>query len=292
MPSSLEHDFFIQAFRDEPDLVGEFLRGLGVSIQGRTSAVDAAFSAPVVGYQADAAFLVGGVLVAVEVQLRKDPRKHTSWPIYEATARARHRAACVLVVTPNATVARWAAQPIPLGPSGSVCRPFVLGPAQILADPSLRTRPGVATMASVAHPSDAALAVDAIIACEALPEDQRKLYSNVILRALDDAARHAVEKKLVDLDKWKPLHPLVKKLEKLRATLVDEGRARAVIAVLEARGIPLSAAQRKRILGCRNHATLDRWISRAARAERAQDVFATPPRPRAKRPAPRPRASR
>jgi len=292
MPTSVQHDLLVDIFRDDPDLVSVLLRGLGVSIDGRARAVDAAFSAPVVGYQADAAFLVGGVLVVIEVQLRKDVRKHKSWPIYEATARARHPAACVLVLAPDAEVARWAAEPIALGPSGSICCPLVMGPAQLPGEPALRKHPGVATMAAIAHPSDPILAIEALTACNTLPEDKRKLYLDVILTALDDAVRKAVEMNSLDLSKYSPNDPFVKRYQRYLAMRRAEGFAAAIISVLEARGIRLTAAQHKRILACGDHATLERWIARAALAERAQDVFVAPPRPRAstraKRPAPRP----
>ena len=138
------------------------------------------------------------------------------------------------------------------------------------------------------------------MACAALPEDKRGVYSEVILTALDDVARKAVEMNLLDLTKYSPDDPFVKKYKRVQAELREvfgtQLLGEAIIRVLGARRIRVSAAQRKRILACRDRATLDRWITRAARAERAQDLFAAPTRPRAspraKRPASRPRASR
>jgi len=43
-----------------------------------------------------------------------------------------------------------------------------------------------------------------------------------------------------------------------------EGKAQSVLAVLDARGIPVSATIRARILGCQDPATLDVWVRRAA----------------------------
>ena len=51
-----------------------------------------------------------------------------------------------------------------------------------------------------------------------------------------------------------------------------EGKAQDVLAVLEARGIPVSAAVRKRVLGCADVAQLDVWVRRAAVAPTAADV--------------------
>lgn len=54
----------------------------------------------------------------------------------------------------------------------------------------------------------------------------------------------------------------------------DEGRARAVLAVLAARSIAVPAEIAARILACRDAATLDGWLERAATAARLGDVIA------------------
>jgi len=51
-----------------------------------------------------------------------------------------------------------------------------------------------------------------------------------------------------------------------------EGKALAILAVLEARGIPVSAAVRERVLGCTDVALLDAWVRRAAVAATAAAV--------------------
>jgi len=52
-----------------------------------------------------------------------------------------------------------------------------------------------------------------------------------------------------------------------------EGRIAAVLAVLEARGLVVSAEQRARIEAGADGATLDLWVRRAALAPRADDLF-------------------
>jgi hypothetical protein len=54
----------------------------------------------------------------------------------------------------------------------------------------------------------------------------------------------------------------------------SEGEARAICAVLEARGLAVSDAIRQRIASCRDLATLDRWLVRAATVATADAVFA------------------
>jgi len=52
-----------------------------------------------------------------------------------------------------------------------------------------------------------------------------------------------------------------------------EGRAEAVLMLADTRGLALTAEQRRRILGCTDLATLDRWIVEAASATLAGDPF-------------------
>jgi hypothetical protein len=61
--------------------------------------------------------------IVVEAQLAADDDKRFSWPLYAVALRARLRCpTCLLVVTPDAGVARWASKPIDTGQPGfSVC---------------------------------------------------------------------------------------------------------------------------------------------------------------------------
>jgi hypothetical protein len=53
-----------------------------------------------------------------------------------------------------------------------------------------------------------------------------------------------------------------------------DGKAEAVLAVLAARGLPVSEDQRRRLLTCSDGATLDRLIARAVSAASAAEVLA------------------
>lgn len=54
---------------------------------------------------------------------------------------------------------------------------------------------------------------------------------------------------------------------------LEQGRASAVLTVLEARGIALPEPERARILACRDARQLDDWLRRAASASHLADVF-------------------
>jgi hypothetical protein len=52
-----------------------------------------------------------------------------------------------------------------------------------------------------------------------------------------------------------------------------KGIRESVLAVLAARGLALSEADRAKVAACSDSATLGRWLTRAARATATADVF-------------------
>ncbi len=97
------------------------LGALGIELDEAIVAtlVESTFAAPAAEYHADVVVELRDaegalqLIVIVEVQLARDPDKRRSWPTYETLAHARHRAdACVLVVSPDPAVARWASTPV------------------------------------------------------------------------------------------------------------------------------------------------------------------------------------
>lgn len=57
---------------------------------------------------------------------------------------------------------------------------------------------------------------------------------------------------------------------------VEQGIARSILALLEDRGLAVDAAERERIVACRDPDRLQRWLLRAARATQVQQIFAEP----------------
>ena len=51
------------------------------------------------------------------------------------------------------------------------------------------------------------------------------------------------------------------------------GEARAILAVLSERNIPISEALKAKVLACRDLATLEQWVRRAAKAASAEDAL-------------------
>jgi hypothetical protein len=61
--------------------------------------------------------------------------------------------------------------------------------------------------------------------------------------------------------------------EQVRQASKAEGKAEAVLDVLASRRLVVSEAQRARVLGTSDIATLDRWLKKAGVADSAEDVF-------------------
>jgi len=73
--------------------------------------------------------------VVVEALMECESEKRFTWPFYSAALRAKLRCpTCVLVLTPDPIVERWARQPIHTGQPDSSFRPLVLGPPFVMAE--------------------------------------------------------------------------------------------------------------------------------------------------------------
>jgi hypothetical protein len=106
----------------------------------------------------------------------------------------------LLVVTADEVVARWAAQTVNLGGMNQFT-PYVLGPSAI---PEVTDRaqafnsPELAVLSAMAHGDDenperaAEIASVALSVAAALEADRSKIYGDVILNSLSEAARAAL----------------------------------------------------------------------------------------------------
>jgi hypothetical protein len=140
--------------------------------------------------------------VVVEVQLAADERKRFVWPVYVVNLRARLKCpVCLLVVTLNEAVARWAAQPIEIGGESRFV-PLVLGPSEIpeIRDESqARANPELAVLSVMAHGRRAdlskavAIGKAALAACVGLDEDRCRLYVDLVYASLSVAAREELQ---------------------------------------------------------------------------------------------------
>src|SRR5882724_2287337 len=208
MPSQL-HEALLLLFRNRPALAPDLLRdALHVELPEYTEArIDSADLTDIqpAEYRADlVVLLLNGVPVmgiVLEVQLSSDERKSFAWPAYVASLRARLECpVCLFVVTADEAVARWASKPIELGGLNRFT-PFVLRPSgvpevadetQAIADPEL------AVLSAMAHGQDVdtdkalQIALAAQLAIHGLDEGRAKLYFDLVLTSLSEAARKAL----------------------------------------------------------------------------------------------------
>lgn len=209
MPSQL-HESHLLLFRNQPALAAELIRGaLGVELpafgEARLASADLTEVQPaeyradvVVELWADGAPVYG---IVVEVQLARFARKKFVWPAYVANLRARLECpVALLVVTPDETVARWAGRTVCLG-GLHYFTPYVLGPSAVPAvtdEEIARENPELAVLSAMAHGRDADLVRAIQIATAAqtssarLDADRSRIYVDLILNSLGEAAREAL----------------------------------------------------------------------------------------------------
>jgi hypothetical protein len=290
---SVDHEALVLLFRNCPELAAELLRrALGQSLPPyATATVQEADLGQIVptAYHADLVVVLGNpepaLGIVVEVQLAPDPDKRYVWPLYAAALRAKlHCPTCVLVVTPKRSVARWARQPISFGPGRSVFTPLVLGPERVprITDPELAARlPELAMLSVQAHSDEAdaeELTVAALAALDALHVERRMIYLDVVLRTVSQAFRLALEKRMQATDYVFRSKFATEYLDKGRAEGEAKGRAEgeaeAVLRVLRARGLQVTADQEARIRACSDLPTLESWLDRAVTVTSADELLA------------------
>lgn len=286
MPSQT-HETLIELFRHRPQLAVEILTGpLGVEIpefqQARLDSGDLTAVAPT-EYRADSVVTLHHgdqqvLAVITEIQLRPDPAKHYSWPVYLATLRARLRCpVLLLVLAPSPSAATWCRQPIDLGHPGWTLRPLVAGPDQvpIITDPvQARDSPELAVLSALAHcdrPERDKIFHAMLGGLQTLDDEHNKLYADFVLASLPTAAiRHHLEE-MMSTGTFEYQSDFARRYV---AEGKAEGQALALLKVLHARGIDMPEATRERIATCTDSEQLDTWICRAATADSVEDLFA------------------
>ena len=282
MPS-YEHEGLIRLFRNRPELAPELLRdALSIELpaysEARVESADLTDLEPAERRADLVVLLVDGkpVLgIVLEVQLSPDPKKRRSWPAYVVGLRARLECpACVIVVTVTEAMARWAREPMVLGP-GNVFQALVVGPSAVpvIEDVAVAERdPEMAILSALAHgqgPHAEQIGRAALLATLHLSSESQLLYCDLVLTAISEAARAALEK-LMTSGTYEFQSDFVRKLI---ATGEAKGRAHAILAVLEARGLRASDEARVRILACTDSAQLEAWIRKAVAITSVDELF-------------------
>lgn len=297
MPSSL-HEAITELFRNRPVLAAEVMeRYLRLRLpefkEARLASGDLPKLKPA-ERRADAVVVLQSerrkpvLAVAVEVQLKEDEGKRWSWPDYLTGLHSRHKCQVILlVICPSAKTAAWAAEPIQIGP-GFILYTFVLGPdlVPVITDvTAAEALPELAVLSGIAHGTDKAVrgaAFAAVAAIASHDTDLAALYAEVIVAELPQKLRKIAEEELrartiPHVTEFAKSHHSQGKAEGLaegEAKGEVKGKAEAVLAVLAARGIELTAEQKHRVQCSTSQANLDKWLHQAATAQSADEVFA------------------
>ncbi|UFS98069.1 hypothetical protein [Nocardia huaxiensis] len=265
--ASYLHEGLVELFRSRPELAAGYLGDvfridLPPFASARTEDGGDAGAEPeeCLGDAAVALIDEAGVPVAgivVEVQLHRDESRRWSWPTYVAALRSRLKCpAYLLVVSLKPDVAQWCGGEITMGHPDWILRPLVLGPQTI---PTVETDavlevPERAVLPAIAHAEgpDAERVLSTLFAgMSRVGEAHSTMFYDVVYAALPVEARRELE-----IQKGK-----------------IQGRARSVLIVLDARGIPVPDDIRARILRCGELGQLDAWLRQAVSAEAIDDLF-------------------
>jgi hypothetical protein len=233
----------------------------------------------------------GRAVMLIEVQLRRERAKELSWPLYWAAAYARYAGGptWLVVITTRHATERWAndvlARSIP-----AVGRWLVLGPSnvpRIASAHDARRDPAAAIFSALVHAGserDVELVEAMATACSTLPSERGKVFFDILQRWLSSAARVELEAMMLKhgpVSDWARQH-LAEGLKRGREEGREQGRIeaaqRALLAVIEGRGLALTQALRKQVRTCRDVAVLERWLKRAAVADTNAQIFASPVR--------------
>ena len=285
MPSR-KHEMVVEMIRQRPALAADLLQCVRSGLvppfhEATLESGDLSEHVPA-AYHADALVTLHGdrgeFAVIVEFQRKPDQRKHLSWPAYLATARARLKCpVMLLVICPKGGVARWARRPIALGHPGLVLTPLVLGPEEV---PVLTTAdvdnvaPELTVVSALVHGAgpDGEKVLSALLdGARKVGPEQANVYIDEVFAVLPQTARELLEALMETKNREY-------KSEFARRYFSEgeaRGEAKAVLAVLSARGIEVPEQDRVRISECTDLPQLESWVRLAATARSIADLFAT-----------------
>jgi hypothetical protein len=310
--ASMLHEGLLVLFRNRPALAPELLQGgLGLTLPTWSEArVESAEFTQVVPteYRADlVVLLLDGqpiFAIVVEVQLSRDEDKRKSWPLYLTSLRSRIGCPTVLlVVAPDAAIARWCAQPIELGHPGFALRPLVAGPDAIpvIVDKQAAEQdPELAVLSAMAHGHQdgvgAAIAQAVIGAARGLDADRSSFYVDLAVSSLSEAARRALEALMKSGSYVYQTEFVGQWIAKGRQEGMQEGRKEglqeglqkglhdgeltALFEVLDARGLQVDDSTRQRLQACTDLAQLKLWVRKAVTVESVEELFTPGPAPK------------
>ena len=238
-------------------------------------------------YDADNKALLAVVL---EIQLRDDKSpdgeetKQWTWKLYTAQLEYELKVNVVLLVyCPRRWVARYYENLFKNEGLSLSLRPYIFTPADVplVVDAAVaRANPALAVFSAICHRSRAKVdsAFPALAeAIEAVGPEKGQLYYDIVLAGLPQAPRVRWEAFMTTAPGYRWLSKEFRERDaRSRAEGKAEGEAqgegRALLTVLDARGVSVPDAVREQILASTDLSQLDTWLRRAATATTADEV--------------------
>jgi hypothetical protein len=225
----------------------------------------------------------------VEVQLRHDDDRITSWEGFHVTFRKRlGRHLLLVVLTLDERLARELDEELQMRIFH--VRTFVLGPGRIprIDTPNPIDLPEVALLNAMFHVrghEDLPLLVAALLALQQFPDDLRTLFRTMLLSHFEESLIMEARAQLEDTsDPWPGYEPSDRERrsylyvrgqrqgvqegrqegrQKGRQEGRQEGRAQSILDLLRLRGLTPSAALEATVRACGDLQQLERWFARA-----------------------------
>lgn len=282
MPSSW-HDSVTAIFTEHPELAVEIATGLtgtripeGVPVRAEAPNFNDRHSTD---FQADAVIVAGSVhdpirAVIVEAQKRTLADKPPQWARYAAQLWIFLRCPVdVLVICPDAKSAFWYARPFSTTLPGYTHLPIVLLPSEVPAITSVAdaaARPAMAALSVAYHGADRAVSQAFVDSLRLLSRDHALKYHEHAYNMAPLAVQRILEQ-LMKSHTWPVYSPFAKETFGRGMT---EGKAQAILAMLEARNLNVTDAERERITRCTDLRQIETWVRRVVTVEKTSDLFA------------------
>jgi hypothetical protein len=219
--------------------------------------------------------------VIVEVQLGRDDDKPYVWPAYISNLRARHRCpVCLLVITIEDAVARWAGRSIDVGP-GTRCQPWVVGPSNTPAITALQDAQEnveLAVLSAIEHGQSPDIQLArrivsaAILASAAIDVERSRLYLDRIQISLSKNIPEAFETAMNSLGYEYQGDFSRRYYGQGKAEGKAEGRMELILKLLTLRFGPLTEATQARVRGAQD-AQLDAVAERLLTAMTLEEAL-------------------
>ncbi|MEQ4302523.1 hypothetical protein ABNF97_14190 [Plantactinospora sp. B6F1] len=219
--------------------------------------------------------------VVLEIQRRWDATKRRTWKLYVAQLEAELNVdAALLVYCPNPRTARRYRSLFEFDGLSLSLRPLIFTPSDVplVVDVDLaRTNPALAVLSAICHGHDPQVEATFPALMAALRSVNPKtaiLYYDVVLAGLPATARTRWEAFMTTTAGYEYRSELLRELAARHEEQGEaRGEARAILTVLEGRGVTVPAEAREQILSCTDLTQLDTWLRRAGNATTVDDVL-------------------